>query len=145
MTERFKREQVRLKEEVLQAALTIASSDGWSAVSIRQIAARIEYSTTKVYELFKNKEQIVLELLQRGFSLLAEQLEQIRDSNVPPEEKASSLAIAYCRFAWEYDVYYRIMYGMDGVPFGVAETWQEGMRIGEICGAILAEYLPEKK
>jgi hypothetical protein len=25
------------------------------------------------------------------------------------------------------------MYGMDGVPFGVQETWQEGMRIGEIA------------
>lgn len=143
MNTRFEREQIRLREEVLNAALNIAASDGWSAVSVRGIADRIEYSTTKVYELFKNKNEIVLELLRRGFSLLTEQLEQVREANIPPVEKATSLAVTYCRFAWEHDVYYRIMYGMDGVPFGVAETWQEGMHIGKICSAILKEYLPD--
>lgn len=143
MTNRFEREQIRLREEVLKAALHLAETEGWSAVSIRRIASKIEYSTTKVYELFKNKDQLVLELLRRGFGLLADQLEEEVQSRLDPEERAIALAKAYCRFAWENGAYYRIMYGMDGVPFGVEATWQEGMRIGEISARVLAGLLPQ--
>lgn len=34
------------------------------------------------------------------------------------------------------------MYGMDGVPFGVAETWQEGMEIGLISQEVVRDLLP---
>lgn len=141
MKERYKREQTRLREEVFKSALAIAETEGWSAVSIRRIAGKIEYSTTKIYELFDNKDHLVLELLHRGFNILTERLEEVRQSDLTEEEKAISLARAYCRFAWDHGVYYRIMYGMDGVPFGVKDTWQEGMRIGDICASILSRYL----
>lgn len=142
MKERYKREQLRLKEEVFKSALSIAETEGWSAVSIRRIANNIEYSTTKIYELFDNKDHLILELLRKGFDLLTRILEEVQQSPLNPEDKAVSLARAYCRFAWDHGVYYRIMYGMDGVPFGVNDTWQEGMRVGQICTNILSEYLP---
>ncbi|GIP33601.1 TetR/AcrR family transcriptional regulator [Paenibacillus sp. J2TS4] len=142
MVSRFEREQIRLREEVLKAALHIAASNGWSKVSIRRIASEIEYSTTKVYELFENKEQLILELLRNGFKLLAGQLEEAVSKYSNPREQAMALAKAYCAFAWENGAYYRIMYGMDGVPFGVEQTWQEGMRIGEISKNVLSSYLP---
>jgi hypothetical protein len=74
-----------------------------------------------------------LELLRKGFTMLAEQLEQARQSSTDAHEQILALTNAYCRFAWNNGAYYRIMYGMDGVPFGVQETWQEGLRIGEIA------------
>ncbi|WP_152658229.1 TetR/AcrR family transcriptional regulator [Oceanobacillus sp. CFH 90083] len=142
MVTRFEREQVRLKEEALKAALRIAESNGWANVSIRRIASEIEYSTTKVYELFENKEHLILELLRNGFKLLADQLETAVGKYSDPEKQAIALGKAYCAFAWENGAYYRIMYGMDGVPFGVEETWREGMQIGEISKKVLAAYMP---
>ncbi|GAA0359783.1 TetR/AcrR family transcriptional regulator [Bacillus horti] len=142
MKSRFEREQIRLREEILNAALHIAQSEGWAAVSIRGIAHKIEYSTTKVYELFENKDHIVLELLRKGFTLLATKLEEAVGAYSDPEEKAIALTRAYCAFAWDHGAYYRIMFGMDGVPFGVEQTWQEGMRIGEISKNVLSSFLP---
>ncbi|MFS0724931.1 TetR/AcrR family transcriptional regulator [Paenibacillus sp. 1P07SE] len=142
MSDRREREQLLLREKVLQAALGLAQEEGWSAVSIRRIATQIEYSTTKVYELFDNKDQLVLALLRKGFDLLARQLEEAVQEQHEAQAKAEALATAYCRFAWENSAYYRIMYGMDGVPFGVQDTWQEGMCIGEISHHVLAQLLP---
>lgn len=142
MISRFEREQVRLREEILKTALHIAESKGWSNVSIRKIASKIEYSTTKVYELFENKKHLLLELLRNGFTLLANQLEEAVSKYSDPQKKAIALGKAYCAFAWENGAYYRIMYGMDGIPFGVEQTWQEGMRIGEISKKVLASYMP---
>jgi AcrR family transcriptional regulator len=133
LSNRIERERLRLREEVLKAAIHLAEREGWSYVSIRRIAEAIEYSTTKIYDLFENKDHLVLELLRKGFNMLAEQLEQARQSSADAHEQILALTNAYCRFAWNNGAYYRIMYGMDGVPFGVQETWQEGLRIGEIA------------
>lgn len=142
LSKRIEREQLRLREEILKAAIHIAETEGWSNVSIRRIADSIEYSTTKVYDLFENKDHLVLELLRKGFSMLAEQLEEVSQVNTDAHEQIFALTDAYCRFAWNNGAYYRIMYGMDGVPFGVQETWQEGLRIGEIAAKSLKSLHP---
>jgi AcrR family transcriptional regulator len=143
LSKRIERERLRLREEVLKAAIHLAEREGWSYVSIRRIAEAIEYSTTKIYDLFENKDHLVLELLRKGFIMLAEQLEQARQSSADAHEQILALTNAYCRFAWNNGAYYRIMYGMDGVPFGVQETWQEGLRIGEIAKESLKLLHPD--
>jgi AcrR family transcriptional regulator len=143
LSNRIERERLRLREEVLKAAIHLAEREGWSYVSIRRIAEAIEYSTTKIYDLFENKDHLVLELLRKGFTMLAEQLEQARQSSADAHEQILALTNAYCRFAWNNGAYYRIMYGMDGVPFGVQETWQEGLRIGEIAKESLKLLHPD--
>jgi AcrR family transcriptional regulator len=142
MSKRIERERLRLREDVLEAAIHLAEREGWSYVSIRRIAEAIEYSTTKIYDLFENKDHLVLELLRKGFAMLAEQLEEARQSSTDAHEQILALTNAYCRFAWNKGAYYRIMYGMDGVPFGVQETWQEGLRIGEIAKESIKLLLP---
>lgn len=87
MKSRFEREQICLRKKVLKAALHIAESEGWSNVSIRKIASEIEYSTTKVYELFENKKHLFLELLRNGFKLLANQLEEAVSKYSDPQKK----------------------------------------------------------
>lgn len=142
MSERMERQRTILREEVAEAAIELAEENGWSYVSIRRIAEAIEYSTTKIYDLFENKDHLVLELLRRGFDMLAVQLEQSRKSNADPFDQILAVTNAYCQFAWNNGAYYRIMYGMDGVPFGVKETWQEGLRIGDIVQETLKLLLP---
>lgn len=144
MSKRMTRVRLQLKEEALSAAIHLAEKEGWSSVSIRRVAEAIEYSTTKIYDLFENKEQMVLELLRKGFAMLAEQMEQALQSSTNRHEQIVALTNAYCRFAWNNGAYYRIMYGMDGVPFGVQETWQEGMKIGEITFKMLKLLRPDE-
>ncbi|GAF64863.1 putative transcriptional regulator [Bacillus sp. TS-2] len=143
MNERHQKEQERLREAIMNAALKLATDKDWSAVSIRKIAGEIDYSTTKVYELFANKDHLVLELLRRGFVLLAEELKAAVAQYHDPMDRAVAFARAYSAFAWDHGAYYRIMYGMDGVPFGVTETRQEGIEIGMISTQVVRELVPQ--
>ena len=69
--QRKERERRAMAEGILAAARAIAGEEGWPAVTMRKIAARIEYSPPALYEYFDSKEAILLALLRRGY---AEQL-----------------------------------------------------------------------
>jgi AcrR family transcriptional regulator len=72
--ERRQRQRQELKGGILAAARGIASSEGWQAVTIRKIAALIEYSPPVIYEYFGSKEEILLEVMRTGY---AEQLRAV--------------------------------------------------------------------
>lgn len=73
--ERREREKKELKQNILLAARSIASSEGWQSVTIRKIANQIEYSPPTIYEHFASKEAILLELMLEGNRLLLSQLQ----------------------------------------------------------------------
>src|SRR4028119_232930 len=50
--ERRQRQKETLRSGILAAAREIASTEGWRAVTIRKIAARVEYSPPGIYEDF---------------------------------------------------------------------------------------------
>jgi len=72
--ERRQRQRQELRAGILAAAREIASSEGWQAVTIRKIAALIEYSPPVIYEYFASKEEILLESMRTGY---AEQLRAV--------------------------------------------------------------------
>jgi AcrR family transcriptional regulator len=53
-------------QSILQAAFTLAKTEGWASLSMRKIADAIEYSAPVVYDYFENKEAILFEILN-GF------------------------------------------------------------------------------
>ncbi|MEJ7154468.1 TetR-like C-terminal domain-containing protein [Staphylococcus ureilyticus] len=75
---------------------------------------------------------------------MAENMERSAAQTNNLEEAGYAIARTYCQFAWENQTLYRIMYGLDGVPFGVSETWQEGMKIGEIAAEVLGDIYPDQ-
>ena len=52
--ERRLRDQQELKQSMLEAARAIALAEGWSNVTMRKIADRIEYSHAAIYDYFEN-------------------------------------------------------------------------------------------
>ena len=66
--ERRERQKQELRAGILAAAREIASEEGWQAVTIRKIAALIEYSPPVIYEHFGSKEEILLELVRTGYA-----------------------------------------------------------------------------
>jgi AcrR family transcriptional regulator len=70
--ERRLRDQQELKQSILEAARAIALAEGWSNVTMRKIAERIEYSHAAIYDYFENKDVLLLELVHEGFRLLGQ-------------------------------------------------------------------------
>src|SRR5262245_29164335 len=58
------------RRAILDAALTLFVSDGYAQVSIRNIAAKVEYSPGAIYSYFKSKDEIFFALAEEGFRLL---------------------------------------------------------------------------
>ncbi|GAC1662999.1 MAG: hypothetical protein PVS3B1_38670 [Ktedonobacteraceae bacterium] len=142
--ERRQREQQELKRRILTTAREIARTEGWNAVTLRKIADRIEYTHAALYSYFINKEQLLLEVLREGFGLLATDLASAKVGAATPLIAFRRFIFAYWNFAWRYPELYRVMYGLDGIPFGVTDTWKEGTYIGELAAEVIEQLLVDQ-
>ena len=82
---------------------------------MRAIAEKIEYSPTVIYNYFKDKDALILELCQGDFGRLADQLQET--SRIPdPVQRLRQCGREYVRFALSYPNHYRLMF-MTPYPF----------------------------
>jgi len=116
--ERREREKSALRAAILKAAKDIATDEGWSAVSIRKIAERVEYSPPMVYEYFDDKEALLYTTKREAFAVLHTQMRNARALAVTNEEAVFVVGESYWDFAMANPQLYRVMFGLDGVPFG---------------------------
>src|SRR5438132_13307887 len=70
--ERQERDREAVRRAILDAARELFVSDGYTNVSIRKIADRIEYSPAAIYGYFPSKDDIFFALAEEGFRLLSE-------------------------------------------------------------------------
>jgi AcrR family transcriptional regulator len=67
---RQQRAREEARREILDAALELFVADGYAQVSIRNIAAKVEYSPAAIYGYFASKDDIFFALAEEGFRLL---------------------------------------------------------------------------
>lgn len=103
------------RESILQAALSIGQTEGWSAVTIRRIAGAVEYTSPIIYQHFNSKEDALLALLARGYEHLHQSLE-VASKDTDPVRRLREMGRAYLRFAQEHRALYELMNGLGGVP-----------------------------
>lgn len=82
-----------LRRQILDAARQLFVESDFRSVSMRKIADKIEYSPTAIYLHFKDKNEILLELMKEGNILLAQRLE----SCLPSSEGLRSSFEAFLR------------------------------------------------
>lgn len=68
--ERQQRARESTRRAILDAALELFVADGYAQVSIRNIAAKVEYSPGAIYSYFSSKDDIFFALAEEGFRLL---------------------------------------------------------------------------
>ena len=107
--ERKKRDAGKMRSRILKAAMELYVKGGYENVTMRRIAAKIEYSPGTIYLYFQNKNDIMLQLCYQGFErFLAHQdkLEIIAD----PLERLSAGGRYYLAFALENPELYELMF-----------------------------------
>jgi AcrR family transcriptional regulator len=77
ITERKAKHRDSLRRKVLAAAEELFVTDGYHNVSMRKIAKRIEYSPTTIYRLFKDKDEIMEQLIAEGYLRVYQRYEEI--------------------------------------------------------------------
>jgi len=106
----------RIKEEnrcnILSAAHQIAKEEGWTSLSMRKIADKIEYTAPIIYEYFQNKEAILFELSKKGYLMLSEKTYKARENHTDPAQQLEAMWLAYWDFAFDEPELYQLMFGV---------------------------------
>jgi AcrR family transcriptional regulator len=117
IAERREREREALRTQILEAARDILCEEGLHALSMRAIAERIEYSPATLYLYFRDKDELIREVVREGFTRLHEYFQQgIRaGEDGRPLGEYAAMGTAYARFALENTAYFRVMFELPAV------------------------------
>jgi AcrR family transcriptional regulator len=113
VAERREREREQLRNQIVEAARDLLLEQGLTALSMRAIAERIEYSPATIYLYFRDKDELIREVVRTGFTRLHEviagELSRLGET-AGPALQYRAMGRAYARFAIENASYFRVMY-----------------------------------
>lgn len=105
----------KLRTSILDAARTLFVEHGIDAVSMREIAKKINYSATTLYNHFADKEALLQAVCDEDFLKLASGMHQIMQL---PDlvERIKALGMGYAMFALQHPNHYRLMFMTPRLP-----------------------------
>lgn len=113
------RRHARTTQAVLDAALEIISESNIEALSMREIARRIDYSPSGLYEYFASKDELLDVLRRQGFEKLTEHIKRtVRGSTA--SQRLLESGMAYLDFAKRNPQLYLLMFNR--VPAQIEEA-----------------------
>ncbi len=93
----------------MDAALSIAKQEGWSAVTTRRLAEAIDYSQPVLYQHFANRDDLLSAIAVEGFTTLTDLIHAAATTAPSPLEKACR---AYLDFATAQPRIYEVMFSL---------------------------------
>jgi AcrR family transcriptional regulator len=72
------KDQANLRQKILDAALLVFAGQGYGKVSMRRIAALIDYSPTTIYRFFRNKEELLQTIIADTYKDLSARFDTIK-------------------------------------------------------------------
>jgi AcrR family transcriptional regulator len=107
--DRIERERQAKRTAILDAARELFVERGVEAVTLREVAQKIEYSTTAIYVHFKDKQDLIEQMCNEDFSKFAGALLAMRDI-ADPVERLDKLGEAYVQFALSMPRHYTLLF-----------------------------------
>ena len=109
---RKQKETEVLREKVLDEAENIFARDGIGQVTMRRIAASIDYAPTVLYRLFANKADLMDHLIARGYSGVRLGYEKVLETeSLDSKAKLEGILAAYVDYALSHPNHYRMWFG----------------------------------
>ncbi|MFI6239545.1 TetR/AcrR family transcriptional regulator [Micromonospora sp. NPDC050795] len=102
-------EGAQLRDEIVDAAMTLLEGGAPEAVTLRGIARQAGISAPSIYPHFPDLDSILLAVAQRAFDILEQELGTPEDAD--PVERLRATCAAYLTFAERRPHQYRVMFG----------------------------------
>ncbi|MDQ7025463.1 MAG: TetR/AcrR family transcriptional regulator [Anaerolineae bacterium] len=83
------------RDDIIKAAADVLREHGYDATTMKDIAARVNLTAASLYHHFKNKDFLLLAVLERGLSLTIATIEPIQQSDKPARDKLSAMIAAH--------------------------------------------------
>ena len=134
--ERRKIEKERVKKEIHKAASEIIIEEGYSKLSIRKIATKIDYSPSLIYNYYENKADIVLSIWQDKSEKIIHTMTNLKLNDPDEKNNIKNLFKTYINLILESPYEYRaiMLNNIDiikKVNFDFTEEEKESLKIKE--------------
>jgi AcrR family transcriptional regulator len=103
------RRYFKTKATILQAAQEIITEKGLDGLSLRELARRIDYSPSGLYEYFNSKDEIVAAIRAEGLELMRDYLKRV-SADLSPAERLVQMGLAYLEFAHDHPEHFRLIF-----------------------------------
>ena len=128
------------KEEIFKAARALLVEDGFSGLSMRKLATELNCQSPTLYYYFKNKNQILAELIIEGHKELIKLIQEAIQGETDPVYRVELTLRSIIQFSFDRSGYYKIMFSLDidtsDFKDELEECWEMLMDvIDEIAGA----------
>ncbi|MFN5790746.1 MAG: TetR/AcrR family transcriptional regulator [Bacteroidota bacterium] len=131
LSERRIRERLDTRQSILATARELFLLKGFEATTIRNIAEKIEYSPSTIYQHFKDKNEIFYTIHSEAFAELVRYL-NASEMHKNPMDQLIALGQIYIQFALENPELYDLMFIMeapiDFLNYLEDANWTEGKR-----------------
>lgn len=99
-----------LRQEIIDVSKELLLKEGFGKISMRKIAAKAGVSATSIYLYFKNKDELLLALIEESIEKLNSALKEAAEPDSGPVERLERMAMAYVKYALENPQEYEIIY-----------------------------------
>lgn len=140
---RKEKQKQEIRQLILDASMKLFVEEGFSHVSVRKIAERIQYSPTTLYLYFKDKNEILFYCCETGFEKMLEHNRSLALIN-DPLARLHQMGVNYLNFGLSNPEYYDLMFIQDA-PMArlreLGEGWSSGDQALEFLKTIIKEAM----
>ncbi|MTB51620.1 TetR/AcrR family transcriptional regulator [Lewinella sp. W8] len=140
--ERKEREKEALRRRIIEAATGLFREETYANVSMRKIAARIEYSVGTLYLYYRDKDELFLAVQEAAFERAFDFIQRLPNAE-DPLERLRGLGERYIQFGLENPDLYRLMFMMEHPMQALEESdgWRAGIKLHSLLSSLVEECM----
>jgi AcrR family transcriptional regulator len=100
-----------LRRALIDASLALIAKEGFSALTLREVARRAGVTHAAPYRHFADKEALLVAVAEEGFRTMAAQMRERMAQANGPVERLGACGMAYVLFAVRNPSHFRVMFG----------------------------------
>lgn len=138
--------EMSLREEILDVSKRILIKNGFNKISMRKIAKEADVTATSIYLHFKNKDDLLLALIEDSVEHLNAELMEALDPGKDVIRQLEDLARAYLHYALEHPQAYEIIYMVrpEEMPKYPREKFQQIRSSYELLAGIIQKGVDQQ-
>jgi AcrR family transcriptional regulator len=119
--ERKQRESEQRRKDIIKAVRALIKSGGAREITLRKVAQKAGFSTTVVYNLFKNKATLITQAMDSDLLDLVKAMRNATDANLSPIDNIKRVGRAYVTFGMRHPDQYALVF-MERRPHAPIES-----------------------
>lgn len=100
-----------LRRALIDASLALIAEEGFSALTLREVARRAGVTHAAPYRHFADKEALFAAVAEEGFRSMAAEMRERMGKETEPAERLIACGVAYVLFAVRHPSHFRVMFG----------------------------------